>query len=157
MRVGFDAKRLFLNNRGLGSYARNLLYGLVRYASNNSYHLFTPRLNNEFVSPSLVNSSNVNVHLPSGFGKLNSSLWRSGMLGKEANKFGLDVFHGLAQELPLDIKKFKGKSVVTVHDMIFLQHPEFYKPLDRFIYTKKLRFALDNADEIFSYFKPDER
>ena len=150
MQIGFDAKRLFLNNRGLGSYARNLLYGLQRYAPENTYHLFTPKVKNEHVSPSLVNSSNVKVHLPSGLGKLSSSYWRSGMLGKEANKYSLDVFHGLAQELPLDIDKFRGKSVVTIHDLIFIQHPEFYKPLDRYIYTKKVRFALEKADEIIA-------
>ena len=153
MRIGFDAKRLFLNNRGLGSYARNLLYGLQRYGSNNNYHLYTPEIKNEHVSPSLLNSENVTVHLPGGIGKLSSSLWRSGFLGSAANKDGLEVFHGLSQELPNNILKFKGKSVVTIHDLIFIQHPEFYKPFDRWIYRKKVEAAVQRADHIIAISK----
>ena len=150
MRIGFDAKRLFLNNRGLGSYARNLLYGLARYAPDSDYHLFTPQQKNEFVSPSLINSQNVTVHLPKGLGRLSSGYWRSGLLGKEAARQKLDVFHGLSQELPSDISRFKGKSVVTIHDLIFLKHPEFYKPIDRWIYYKKVKFAVEKADIIIA-------
>lgn len=150
MQIGFDAKRLFLNNRGLGSYARNLLYALQRYAPENTYHLYTPEVKNEYVSPSLLNSKNVEVHLPGGLGKLNSSVWRSGFLGSVANTHQLDVFHGLAQELPNDILKFKGKAVVTIHDLIFIQHPEFYKSLDRWIYHKKVKAAIERADQIIA-------
>jgi glycosyltransferase involved in cell wall biosynthesis len=153
MRIGFDAKRLFLNNRGLGSYARNLLYGLERYAHENHFHLYTPEVKNEYVSPSLINSENVKIHLPSGLGKISSSYWRSGLLGSEANKEELDVFHGLSQELPNDISKFKGKSVVTIHDLIFIQHPEFYKPIDRWIYRKKVKAAVERADHIIAISK----
>lgn len=150
MQLGYDAKRLFLNNRGLGSYSRNLLYGLSKYTAENTYHLFSPRIKNEHVSPTFINSLNVKVHLPSGMGLLSSNYWRSGMLGSVAQKLGLDVFHGLSQELPLDIRKFKGKSVVTIHDMIFLQRPEFYRPIDRWIYYKKVKFAVENSDSIIA-------
>lgn len=153
MQIGFDAKRLFLNNRGLGSYARNLLYALAKYAPENGYHLFTPEVKNEYVSPSLVNSDNVKVHLPSGLGTLSSSIWRSGFLGSASQNMNLDVFHGLSQELPSDIKSFKGKSAVTIHDVIFLQHPEFYKPIDRWIYYKKVKNAVERADHIIAISK----
>jgi glycosyltransferase involved in cell wall biosynthesis len=148
MQIGFDAKRLFLNNRGLGNYARNLLYGLEKFYPSNDYLLFTPRISNEYVSPALLNSNNVHVKTPEGLARQTSSFWRSYRLGAEAKKNKLDVFHGLAQELPRDIKKFKAKSVVTIHDMIFLQHPEFYNPIDRWIYYNKVKFAVHNADNI---------
>ena len=32
--------------------------------------------------------------------------------------------------------------------MIFLKHPEFYKPLDRKIYLNKITFAVNNADHV---------
>ncbi|MEN8247341.1 MAG: glycosyltransferase family 1 protein [Bacteroidota bacterium] len=150
MRIGFDAKRLFLNNRGLGNYARNLLYGLVKYHSDNEYFLFTPRVSNEYVSPGLSNSDNVHVRAPSGIMSLSGAYWRSGRLGNQMKKESMDVFHGLSQELPLDIRKAGAKSIVTIHDMIFLKHPEFYNPIDRWIYFKKVKFAVENADTILA-------
>jgi len=148
MRIGFDAKRLFLNNRGLGNYARNLLYGLEKFYPSNDYFLYTPRISNEYVSPALLNCNNVHVETPLGIAKHISSHWRSYKLGSAASQNKLEVFHGLAQELPRDIKKSKAKSVVTIHDMIFLKYPEFYKPIDRWIYFNKVKFAVHNADQV---------
>jgi len=148
MRIGFDAKRLFLNNRGLGNYARNLLYGLEKFYPDDEYYLYSPRISNEYVSPTLLNSKNVHVETPKGLYKNLSSYWRSYKLGTEARSSDIDVFHGLAQEIPKDIKKSNTKSVVTIHDMIFLQHPEFYKPIDRWIYFNKVKFAVNNADKV---------
>ena len=142
MRIGFDAKRLFLNNRGLGNYARNLLYGFEKFYPENEYFLFTPRISNEYVSPALLNNNNIHAKTPKFLAKLSSSYWRSYRLGLMSRKNNLDVFHGLAQELPRDIKKSKTKSVVTIHDMIFLRHPEFYKPIDRWIYFNKVKFFI---------------
>ncbi len=149
MRIGFEAKRLFLNDRGLGNYARNLLYGLIKYHSDNHYHLYTTKYSDQHINKSLISPSHVTVHTPNGFlGALSKSAWRSLFLGKISSRDNLDVFHGLAQELPKDIRKSKAKAVVTIHDMIFLQHPEFYNPIDRRIYYNKVKFAVNNADHI---------
>ncbi len=149
MQIGFEAKRLFLNDRGLGNYARNLLYGLLKYAPSHNYHLFTPQYSDKHINKEFINTSRVTIHEPSGLlGAISKSAWRSFGLGKEVRKHQMDVFHGLAQELPKDIKKSKARSIVTIHDMIFLQHPEFYKPIDRKIYFSKVKFAVHNADHI---------
>jgi glycosyltransferase involved in cell wall biosynthesis len=150
MKIGFDAKRMFLNNRGLGNYARNLLYGLVKYQSGNDYFLYTPKVSNEHISPNVLRSKNIHLKTPSGIFKSASSYWRSYRLGMESTRDNLDIFHGLAQELPKDIVSTKTKSIVTVHDIIFMKHPEFYKPIDRWIYFKKLKFAVENADVILA-------
>lgn len=151
MRIGFEAKRLFLNDRGLGNYARNLLYGLVKYKPEHEYHLYTPKFSEEHINSDIIKSNNVITHQPQGLlSTLSKSAWRSLQLGKYAQRDNLDIFHGLAQELPKDIKKSRSKSVVTIHDMIFLKHPEFYKPIDRKIYYNKVKFAVNNADQIIA-------
>ena len=151
MRIGFEAKRLFLNGRGLGNYARNLFYGFVKYQPEHEYHLYTPRFSHEHVNSDAINSNNVTVHQPIGIiNTLSKSAWRSLNLGKVAFKEKLDIFHGLSQELPRDIKKSKSKSIVTIHDMIFLKHPEFYKRIDRKIYYSKVKFAVNNANHIIA-------
>lgn len=154
MRIGFEAKRLFLNDRGLGNYARNLLYGLVKYYPDNEYHLYTTKYSDKHINKDYINSDSTILHEPSGiFGSLSSSAWRSLQLGKISSSNNLDIFHGLAQELPKDIRKSKAKSVVTIHDMIFLKHPEFYKLIDRKIYYSKVKFSVNNADHIVAISK----
>lgn len=151
MQIGFDAKRLFLNDRGLGNYARNLLNGLLKYYPHEFYHLYTPELSKEHIAPNILATDNIEIHVPQGFlNNLSKSAWRSLNLGKVTIQDRLNVFHGLSQELPKDIGKSNAKSVVTIHDMIFLKHPEFYKPIDRWIYFNKVKFAVHNADHIIA-------
>ena len=38
----------------------------------------------------------------------------------------------------------------TIHDLIFLRHPEWYKPVDRWIYNHKFRKACINSDKIIA-------
>ncbi len=151
MRIGFEAKRLFLNDRGLGNYARNLLYGLVKHAPEYDYHLFTPNHSDKYINPEFINKDTLSIHTPTSLlGAISKSAWRSLRMGKDIKRNKIDVFHGLAQELPKDIKKSGAKSIVTIHDLIFLKHPEFYTPIDRKIYFSKAKFAVHNADHIIA-------
>ena len=43
MRIGFDAKRAFSNNTGLGNYSRDTFGLLSYYASKNQYFIYTPK------------------------------------------------------------------------------------------------------------------
>ena len=43
MRIGFDAKRAFLNNTGLGNYSRDAIRVLSNFYTDNKYFLYTPK------------------------------------------------------------------------------------------------------------------
>ena len=43
MRIGFDAKRAFSNNTGLGNYSRDTIRVLEEFYPKNQYFLFTPK------------------------------------------------------------------------------------------------------------------
>ena len=59
MNVGFDAKRAFVNQSGLGNYSRTLIRSLAHYFPDNYYTLFTTkREGNEF------SQKNISVVLP---------------------------------------------------------------------------------------------
>ena len=47
MKIGFDAKRAFLNTSGLGNYSRNTLNALHTIFPQNDYVLFTPEIKKE--------------------------------------------------------------------------------------------------------------
>jgi glycosyltransferase involved in cell wall biosynthesis len=79
---------------------------------------------------------------------LGKALWRSrGIVGQLAAD-GVSVFHGLSGELPSGLGKAGVRSVVTIHDLIFMRHPEYYNKVDVKIYTSKFRQAVHEADRI---------
>jgi glycosyltransferase involved in cell wall biosynthesis len=148
MRIGFDAKRIFYNRSGLGNYSRDIIRSLQTFYPEHEYYLYTPSLKGSI--PFNV-PEGVQVSLPNrSKGKLMQAYWRSVQLTKRLNADGIEIFHGLSNELPRNIKKTRIKSVVTIHDLIFLRHPEWYKPIDRNIYRAKFRYSCKISDTIIA-------
>lgn len=146
LKIGFDAKRAFYNRSGLGNYSRNLIKALSLNYPDNSYYLFTPSSGGRIPWQP---GSNCRVVEPENFtGKLFGSLWRSRLMTFDILKSNIQIYHGLSHELPSGIEKTGVKSVVTVHDIIFIKYPEFYKSFDISIYRKKLLYACRVADSI---------
>lgn len=151
MRIGYDAKRLFNNFTGLGNYSRFIVGGIKEFFPEEQLILFTPTIKDNPETKFFRRAEAFTTVLPSSFLstlKL-GSYWRSFLLKDEARQAKLDVFHGLSHELPSGISSVT-KTVVTVHDLIFLRYPQFYKALDRWIYTKKLTYACKEADCIIA-------
>lgn len=147
MKIGFDAKRAFLNSSGLGNYSRNTLNALYNYFPDNKYVLFTPEFNKDLFHQ----YKKFDVISPdSSVGKIFKSLWRSFSLSGQLKKHELDCFHGLSNELPEGIHKTDVPAVVTIHDLIFMRYPEFYKPIDRKIYYSKVKYACSSAKKIIA-------
>jgi len=147
MRIGYDAKRLFCNNRGLGNYSRDLIRILSQYFPDNRYDLYTPDIKLEVP----INAQNTSIIQPDGIYKfLPSSLWRSYGLNAEIMRYGDDIFHGLSQELPIGIEKLPIKKIVTFHDAIFIRYPELYGASYRKIFTAKNLYSCRIADRIIA-------
>ena len=147
MRIGYDAKRLFCNHRGLGNYSRDLIRILNQYYPENQYDLYTPKIKIDFQ----VNPQNTQIIQPSGFYKLlPSSAWRSVGIKSDIKRLGDDIFHGLSQELPIGIEKLPIKKVITFHDAIFIRYPELYPSTYRKIFTLKNMTSCRIADRIIA-------
>ena len=148
MKIGFDAKRAFNNHRGLGNYSRNTIRILASLAPENEYHLFTTSIDWDLL---YVNPDGTFVHRPRlFFGKLGRAYWRTYRIATEADRLGLDIYHGLSHELPVGIEKTKVHSVVTMHDLLFLTHPELFSGFDRKMYSKKYLRSCQVADRIIA-------
>ena len=150
MKIGFDAKRAIKNNTGLGNYSRYTVEILSDFFPDNQYVLFAPKKKNNPRLGKLLSRENVSFVFPRGINKLFSSIWRIWRIKQDLKKQGIAVFHGLSNELPLGIQKTGIQSVVTIHDLIFLRYPEYYKPVDRFIYRLKFKYACKKADKIIA-------
>ena len=152
VRIGFDGKRAAQNRTGLGNYSRFVVRSLSRHEPASELIVYAPNATKTDALEGLEECRGVSLRFPKGWlsGKL-SSAWRSWWVIDDAQKDGVMIFHGLSGELPLNIKCAKEmKSVVTIHDLIFLRYPEYYKFIDRKIYEYKFRKACENADRIIA-------
>ncbi len=143
MHVGFDAKRAFQNTTGLGNYSRDVLRVLARHRPGHRYVAYGPR---PFAGKL---AEGVEARGPdSALWRKLGSAWRVAGLAAQLRRDGVELFHGLSNELPLGIEKAGVRSVVTIHDLIFERFPELYPPIDRRIYQWKFRSAAARADVV---------
>ena len=152
MKIGFDGKRAVQNNTGLGNYSRYIVDILCRAYPENDYVLFSPKKQrNGRLEQLLKDFSHLSLVYPSpAFWKWLSSFWRIWGVTSQLETEQVTIFHGLSNELPLNIGKSSAKSVVTIHDLIFLRFPQYYSFIDRKIYAYKFRKACENADKIIA-------
>ena len=146
MRIGYDAKRAYLNDRGLGNYSRNLISLMSRFYGDDEYYLFTPKIGEKYVD--ILNSENIKAITPSGLDSVFTSVWRSFAIVDDIQENNIEVYHGLSHELPFGIEKTSIKTVVTMHDVMFLQFPQLYSFIDRKLYEFKYLKSCKVADKI---------
>ena len=61
----------------------------------------------------------------------------------------IKIYHGLSNEIPKNLNK-NIKSIVTIHDLIYLKYPKFYNFIDRNIYYHKSKYACQNSNLIIA-------
>ena len=150
MNIGFDAKRAYHNGTGLGHYSRTLIRSLAQYYPHHEYYLFNPKASDIFQ----VNGENVHEILPTGLlSRTLSAVWRSKWVTNDLEELNIEIYHGLSNEIPLDIHKTVVKSVVTIHDIIFERYPEQYSKIDVEIYKRKFRYACEHAHKVIAISK----
>lgn len=137
MRIGFDAKRAFHNNTGLGNYSRFIIEALLKYAPQHEYYAYTPKLSKRDLG--------LNATAPK-----KKFLWRSWLIKSNLRRDNIQIYHGLSNELPFGKMPNGIKTVVTIHDLIFERYPRLYPFFDTLIYKIKFRKACKNADIIIA-------
>ena len=149
MNIGFEEKRVFHNKTGLGNYSRDLVRVLATYFPKNNYFLYNPK---EYKKALFV-SNNTNVFEKKPVSKFNqkfATLWRQKAVVKDLSKDNISIYHGLSGELPIGLQKKGIKSVVTIHDLIFVRYPNLYSFFDRKIHFYKFKKAAERANLIIA-------
>ena len=150
--IGFDAKRIVRNGTGLGGYGRTLVNDLIRRNGGEmELLLYAPDKGRDHLRQQIIQDPHARFVYPKGNPcRLSRDLWRVKGIVSQLKADGVQLFHGLTGELPLGIKKSGIKTVVTIHDLIFMRHPEYYNWLDVKIYEWKFRQTLKEADRIIA-------
>ena len=158
MRIGFDAKRAFSNNTGLGNYSRDAIRILSDYFPDNKYFLYTPKNNNNPRLSFIADRKNTFIRTPESLlDRALKTYWRSKSVVNDLFTNKIDIFHGLSNELPIAIENTSIKTVVTIHDLIFIRYPHLFKTIDRKIYYRKFKSACQRADKIIAVSEQTKR
>ena len=150
IKIGYDAKKLFHNFTGLGVYSRALLNHLYLKNKDIEYHLYSPSplaepCKNHFSF--FREKENISLHFFSG---MFPAYRRTFGMIPSLQKNGIELYHGLSNELPVGIAKSKIKSVVTIHDLIFRNYSQSASYLQKKIYDWKAQYACKAADRIIT-------
>lgn len=149
MKIGFDGKRAVSNMTGLGNYSRLVIERIAEEYPRDWLNVYTPKLSDSPRLEKIKHLHNISFHLPPQFA-FHGSLWRTFGIPNNLRADGVDIFHGLSNELPLNIKEAHIPSVVTIHDVIYRTMPECYKPIDRKIYDFKYGKSCINSTRIIA-------
>ena len=151
MNIGYDGKRAYQNKTGLGNYIRSLIAILTQHYPQHNYTLFAPRQTELFDAPAFKNARTV---FPETFaGKQFPGWWRRRGIVKAIAGSDVDIYHGVSNELPVNIEHTGIKTVVTVHDIIFERFPKTYHFEERYVHRHKIKQACKYADAVIAISK----
>ena len=152
MKIGFDAKRITRNSTGLGNYCRTLINGLKKCLPNDDeLFLYAPDKGRDELRNQVMEDRRTRYIYPKRLlFRFQRSLWRSCGIIKNLKRDGIDIYHGLTGELPRGIHKNGIATVVTIHDLIFMRHPEYYSKIDAWLYKMKFRRTCREADRFIA-------
>lgn len=150
LRIAFDAKRAYHNARGLGNYSRDTIRLLTHYAPENEYFYFGQPTDR-------FQPNGGTVVAPKGIWNAFPALWRSWGCRNELAERQIDIYHGLSGELPFGIHRTATKTIVTMHDTIFVRYPELYSPTYRRLFSRKVQYACDHATRIIAISEQTKR
>jgi glycosyltransferase involved in cell wall biosynthesis len=126
MRIAFDYTAGIRQEAGIGNYVRSLLTAMLAEDKENFYTLITSgRPTRERPFPDAPNVRGRSVVIPDRYLNVLWYRWRAPL---PANLFTgkIDIYHGPDFVLPPLSGKIR--KVVTIHDLAFLEHPEYAVP-----------------------------
>ncbi len=149
MRLGFDLRPFLKQETGVGVYLRNLLQHLAQLDQENQYFLFSSSFKDRFPRAKIPAFR----HLHFYDGRIPVSwlnfMWHHFSWPPLDYFFqeNIDLTHS-ATPLPLPCR---GKKIVTVHDLFFLDFPEKAEREARRDWPRRIRMSLEQADGIITF------
>ncbi len=148
LRLGYDAFHLFNNFTGPGNYSRTLISNLAYYYPDFGYFLYARKITRRPETQFFLSSPVFSVHHPQ---RMDLMARRAFPQSADLKKHKIQLFHGLANALPVGLTDMTAtKTVVTIHDLVHKQFPDFFPSLKRIALEEKIRYACDEADHLIA-------
>jgi glycosyltransferase involved in cell wall biosynthesis len=147
MRIAIDYTAAIRQGAGIGTYVRNLVEAMLQQDNSNQYTLLTSGHSSpEHRFPEAANVRGRNIFIPDRYLNVLWYRWRVPLLPVTLFSGPVDIYHGPDFVLPPLGKQVK--KVVTVHDLAFLEHPEYAVPSLAAYLRKVVPAAVDAADVV---------
>ncbi len=115
MKVGMDMSFARFNKAGLGTYVRGLLEGFNQINHPCDFHYFDVMQERDDSKPKTLRTRVDTLY--------RDLLWMNFILPVQAKRMGVEMLHMPAFYIPM----FKpAPTVVTIHDMVWYDHPEYF-------------------------------
>jgi len=128
MRIAIDTQTILGQKSGFGFYVKNLIDSLKKVSPENDYILISPETDKDFSTPQRF-------------------LWDQFGFSKAAKKNKVDILHQPCFSAPVF---YRGKIVVTCHDIISLLFPKNLPLASRLFYSRWMPFSYRAADKIIA-------
>jgi glycosyltransferase involved in cell wall biosynthesis len=146
MRIAIDYTAAIRQGAGIGTYVRNLVAAMLEQDQSNQYTLLTSgRPTAEHPFPAAENVRGRSIFIPDRYLNI---LWYRLRAPLPATLFSgsTDIYHGPDFVLPPLSRKVR--KVVTIHDLAFLEHPEYAVPSLAAYLRKVVPEAVQAADVV---------
>ena len=140
--IAFDARSLLDGGTGDSTYMRDLVSTMARLYPHQEHLLFAaaPGQTREALAQEFPNIKSTVLPYKIGW------LWNQKALVPHLEKTGVKLLHS-QYLLP---RRFRGKMVVTIHDVSFREHPHWFPRRPRFIMNLLIPQAARRADVIIT-------
>ncbi|MHC4647917.1 MAG: glycosyltransferase family 4 protein [Planctomycetota bacterium] len=150
MKVGINFHTVDEYISGVDHYALGLLNALLQVDTQNEYLVYTNQP--DLVSREVAQSENLKIagvkHLKTRIARI---LWEHIQLPRLAAQHRLDVLHCLSYICPL--RRTSAPCVVTVHDTIAIDHPQWCKKTNAIYFNLVMKSAVKRASCVISLSK----
>jgi glycosyltransferase involved in cell wall biosynthesis len=161
--IGFEGKRLLTSSTGFGTYSRTLIKDICRFypetrcvvIAHDSYNALKKLPTFSSIDVEQVKRlDSIKVEYPPSSGRL---YWK--LLGARRTLFnqGVDIYHGLAHQIPRSVRQKRVPVVLTVHDLIYRHYPELSSDTDLRLYESQLINACSISDKIVAVSESTKR
>ena len=147
MNVCLDLSPVVYQRAGLGTYARHLAEGLLALEGGPALTAFYNGSATYPLPPNLASLPTYTLPLATRPWRLVAALSQQLNVGLDRWLLDCDLFHATEHLLP----RLKGpRTVLTVHDLIFLLFPEYHLPLNRWFLNRFMPLFIRRADAIIA-------
>ncbi|MDI3496048.1 MAG: hypothetical protein PWQ35_69 [Patescibacteria group bacterium] len=150
LKIGIDARVLLDEHySGVAEYAANLLEAILQIDTNSQYYLFYNTFNNSYLKLKKFERLNCSRRGSRYPNKIFNYLLQKFLKQPKIDKFlgGVDIYFSPHFNF-INLKKGT-KFVITIHDISFLRHPQFFSYRKNFWHQAlRLKKLLERADVI---------
>ena len=120
--IGFDARHAVSNHEEFGAYSRLVIEAMALAAPRYTYfRTYIPTRTEHPGYESIERLHNIETMEPDGSIWRSLTLpWRMWRIARDLNNGNVELYHGLAEHIPVGLHARNIRSVVTIHNMEFL-------------------------------------